>query len=92
MHTLHTKNGRPLQLVGDRLFAKSGSYLGLVKNGKAYHSTGIYAGTIVGDRVVYRLEHSATLIGPSVHAPWTPSVALNQMASFTLGDEPTFKD
>ena len=92
MHTLHTKNGRPLQLVGDKLFAKSGAYLGLVKNGQAYHSTGMYAATIVGDRAVYRFEHSATMIGPSMHAPWTPSVALNKMVSFTLGSEPIFKD
>jgi hypothetical protein len=65
---LYTKNGRPLQRSGDDLYSRSGRYLGRVRNGKVYDQSGKYAGTIVGDRVVYRGTDGATIGSPSISA------------------------
>lgn len=92
MKILYTKNGKPLQLVGDSLYSKSGAYLGRVQGGKTYHPTGRYAGTIINDRVIHHVEHSAALIGPSMSGPRMPILKLNSVPAAAIGDEPTFQD
>ena len=92
MADLYTKNGRPLRRSGDKLFARSGTYVGKIKGDYVFDPSGRYAGTIVGERVVYRLTHAARVMGPSVVADRGGSGAGNCGASGTWGDEPPFPD
>jgi hypothetical protein len=89
---LYTKNGRPLQRSGNNLYARSGRYLGRVRNGKVYDPSGKYAGTIVGDRVVYRSTDGATIGSPSISANRVGTARANRVASAIWGDEPPFPD
>lgn len=89
---LYTKNGRPLQRSGDNLHSRSGRYLGRIRNGKVYDPSGRYAGTIVGDRVVYRSIDSATIGSPSVAANRVGTARANMVGSAIWGDEPAFPD
>lgn len=92
MSDLYTKNGRPLQRSGDSLYARSGRFLGRIRNGKVYDPAGRYAGTIVGDRVVYRGTDSATVGSPSTSAGRAGSARANRAGSAIWGDEPAFPD
>lgn len=92
MTDLYTKNGRPLQRAGDKLYASSGLYIGRAQNGKVYDQGGRYVGTIVGDRVVYRSTDSVTIASPSVSADRAGSARANRVGSATWGDEPPFPD
>lgn len=87
-----TKGGRPLQVSGDKLHSRSGTYLGRIRNAKVYDPNGRYAGTIVGDRVVYRSTDSASLIGPSVSMNRIGTVRAARVPSAIWGDEPDFSD
>lgn len=89
---LYTKNGRPLQVHGDRVHSRSGIYLGRIRNQKVYDPSGRYAGTIVGDRVVYRSTHSATISSPSTSANRGGTGRANRGGSGVWGDEPNFPD
>ena len=92
MNDLYTKNGRPLQRSGDKLYSRSGRYLGRIRNDKVYDPSGNYCGTIIGDRVVYRGTHSATISGPSVAANRVGTARANRVGSAIWGDEPPFPD
>lgn len=92
MASLYTKNGRPLQRSGDKLYSRSGRYLGQIRNGKVYDPSGHYAGTVVRDRVVYRGTDSATIGSPSISANRAGSAAARAVGSAILGDEPPFPD
>ena len=89
---LYTKNGRPLQVSGNSLFSRSGTYLGRISNGRVYDPSGRYAGTICGDRVVYRSSDSATISSPSISANRAGSAAAKTVASAIWRDEPNFPD
>jgi hypothetical protein len=90
MPQLFTKNGRPLQRDGDRLFAKSGIYLGTVRDQYVFNPSGKYAGTIDSDRVVYRVIDSARISSPSIAAPRVGLAMINAVPAAILGDEPAF--
>lgn len=90
MADLYTKNGSPLRRSGDKLFARSGTYVGRIKGDYVFDPSGRYAGTIVGDRVVYRSTHSARITGPTVSANRGASGAGNRGAPGIWGDEPPF--
>lgn len=92
MSDLYTKDGRPLQRSGDNLYSRSGHHLGRIRNGKVYDPSGRYAGTIVGDRVVYRGTDSATVASPSVSAGRAGTARANRAGSAIWGDEPPFPD
>jgi hypothetical protein len=92
MTNLYTKNGRPLQRDGDRLFARSGTYLGRVHGDRVYDPSGRYAGTIVGDRIVYRSTDSASISSPATSANRVGSAAGRRVGAALWGDEPTFPD
>lgn len=49
---LYTKNGRPLQVSGDRVYSRSGTVVGRIRSEKVYGTDGRYVGTIVNDRLV----------------------------------------
>jgi hypothetical protein len=58
---LYTKDGRPLQVSGDKVYSRSGTIVGKIKGDKVYGTDGHYVGTIVGDRLVYRSTQSGTV-------------------------------
>lgn len=64
MTALYTKNGRPLWVSGDSVYARSVTYVGRTQTGKLYSPSGTYIGTIVGDRVVHRGTDSGTISAP----------------------------
>ncbi|WP_166868244.1 MULTISPECIES: hypothetical protein [unclassified Salinibacterium] len=77
MADLYAKNGRPLRRSGDKVFARSGTYVGKVKGNYVFDPSGHYAGTIVGERVEYRSTHSARIASPSVSANRVGSASAN---------------
>ena len=52
MSQLYMKNGRPLQRNGDQLHSGSGVYLGTIRGRYVFDTSGQYAGTLDGGRVV----------------------------------------
>lgn len=90
MSILYTKNGRPLRREGDRLYSRSGIYIGKIYEDRVYHSNGDYAATIIGDRVVYRATHSARIKGPSISANRVGIAVADRVPSAIWGDEPNF--
>jgi hypothetical protein len=92
MATLYTKNGRPLQRSGDKLWSRSGVYLGKIRGDKVYDPQGQYAGTIVGNRVVYRRMNSGSRTGGSNAARRAGRASASAARSAVMGDEPNFPD
>lgn len=92
MDYLYTKNGRPLKRRGDDLFSSSGTRVGRIRREKVFDSSGRYVGTVVGDRVIYRSTHSA-----SIGSPFAPRVTAgfsraDRAGTGAWGDEPPFSD
>jgi hypothetical protein len=90
MPQLYTKNGRPLQRDGDRLFAESGTYLGTIQGRYVFDTSGQYAGTLDSDRVVYRAVDSARISSPTISAPRVGLAMVHAVPAAILGEEPTF--
>ena len=89
---LYTKNGRPLQVVNDKVYSKSGIIVGQIKGEKVYGTNGRYVGTIIGDRLVYRSTHSTTISAPFSAANRMGIVKINRVGCTILGDEPNIPD
>jgi hypothetical protein len=92
MADLYTKNGRPLQRRRDDLFSRSGKHIGRIRGRKVYGPDGRYAGTIDGDRVVYRSTDSAGISSPFVPTLIAGTASANAVQSALWGDEPSFPD
>jgi len=90
--SLYTKNGRPLQVVNDKVYSRSGIIVGQIKGEKVYGTNGRYIGTIVGDRLVYRSTESATISSPFAAANRMSSVIVNRIPAAIWGDEPNIPD
>jgi len=89
---LYTKNGRPLQVSGDKVFSKSGAIVGRIRGDKVHGTDGRYVGTIVGDRLVYRSTQSSTVRGSFTAGNRTGSASGNRAGSSIWGDEPDIPD
>lgn len=89
---LYTKNGRPLQVPGDKVYSRSGKIVGKIKGQKVYGTDGRYVGTIVGDRLVYRSTDSATISSPFASANRAGSAKANRIGAAIWGDEPNIPD
>lgn len=89
---LYTKNGRPLQVSGDRVYSCSGTYVGHLSGGRLYDPSGRYAGTVERDRVVYRSSDSATVSSPTAGGNIGGSGAGSAGGSGVWGDEPDLPD
>jgi len=89
---LYTKNGRPLQVGGDRVYSRSGQIVGRIKGEKVYGTDGRYVGTIVNDRLVYRSTHSASIGSPFAASNKAGTAKANRTASAIWGDEPDVPD
>lgn len=92
MASLYTKNGRPLQRRGDDVFSRSGKHVGRIRSNKVYGPDGRYAGTIDGDRVVYRSSDSASISSPFARSASAGTASSNAVGSAVWGDEPDFPD
>lgn len=89
---LYTKDGRPLQVPGDKVYSRSGEVVGRIKGSKVYGPDGRYVGTITGDHLVYRSTDSATISSPFAAANWAGSATANRAGSAIWGDEPGIPD
>ena len=89
---LYTKNGRPLQVSGDKIYSRSGQVVGRIKGENVYSPDGRYVGTIVGDRLVYRSTHSASISSTFSAANRTGTAKTNHVGSTVWGDEPDIPD
>lgn len=89
---LYTKDGRPLQVSGDKVYSRSGAVVGRIKSDKVYGTNGRYVGTITGNRLVYRSTDSATVSSPFSAANRAGSAAASSAGSAVWGDEPYIPD
>lgn len=71
MSALYTKNGRPLQVSGNRIFNSDGLEVARLRNDRAYGPDGRYVGTVVNDRLVHRSTHGVNRFSVrSLQAEW----------------------
>lgn len=90
--SLYTKNGKPLQVSGNKVYSKSGKIVGKIQEKKVFGTNGRYIGTIVNDRLVYRSTHSSSL-GSSFSASNRSGTSRgNRTGSGIWGDEPNIPD
>lgn len=92
MADLYTKNGRPLQVSGDKVYSKSGRAVGRIKGKKAFGPDGRCVGTIAGDRLVYRSTDSAAIGSPFAAANRAGIARANRAGAAMWGDEPNIPD
>lgn len=86
--SLYTKDGKPLQVSGDKVYSRSGVVVGRIKGDRVFGSDGRYVGSIVGDRLVYRSTHSAAVSSPFAAANRAGTARANHAGSAIWGDEP----
>lgn len=94
MEVIYTREGLPLKVNGDDLFARSGQHVARLSRGrkKAYGSDGKYVGTLVGDRLIYRSVDRAA-IGPSfAKRAGQPHALVKHARTALWGDEPSLAD
>ena len=89
---LYTKNGRPLQVSGDKVYSRSGTVVGRIKQDRVFGTDGRYVGTIVGERLVYRSTHSAQASSFFSAANRAGSARANRVGSAIWGNEPNIPD
>jgi hypothetical protein len=89
---LYTKNGRPLQVSGDKVYSRSGTVVGRIRGDKVFGTDGRYVGSIVGDRLVYRSTQSAGISSSFSAANRAGSGQANRAGSGIWGDEPDIPD
>lgn len=89
---LYTKDGKPLQVSGEFVYSQSGTPIGRIKGSKVFGTDGLYVGTIVSDRLVYRSTDSAGRGSPFSSAHRSGSARANRAGSALWGDEPNIPD
>jgi hypothetical protein len=89
---LYTKDGRTLQVSGDKVYSGSGTIVGRISGDKVYGTDGRYVGTIVGDRLVYRSTQSSTIKGSFSASDRAGTGMSNRAGSGLWGDEPDIPD
>lgn len=90
--SLHTKDGRPLQVSGNTVYSRSGAVVGRISGTKVFGPDGRYAGTITGNRLVYRSTDNASIGSPFAAANRAGSAAARNAGSAIWGDEPKIPD
>jgi hypothetical protein len=89
---LYTKNGRPLQVSGEKVYSQSGTAVGRIRGDKVFGTDGRYVGSIVGDRLVYRSTQSAGISSSFSAANRAGSAQANRAGSSIWGEEPDIPD
>jgi len=90
--SLYTKDGRPLQVSGDKVYSRSGEVVGRIHGDRVHGPDGRYVGTIVGDRLVHRSSHSASIKSPFAASRRAGSGMAHRGGSGMWGDEPNIPD
>ncbi|MEX2109064.1 MAG: 4-fold beta flower protein [Gemmatimonadaceae bacterium] len=90
--SLHTKDGRPLQVSGDTVYSGSGQVVGRIRDDKVYGTDGRYIGTITSGRLVHRSTDSAGIGSPFASANRGGSGQARVGGSGLWGDEPNIPD
>lgn len=90
--SVYTKNGRPLQTSGDKVYSGSGTVVGRIRGSKVFGPDGRYVGTIVNDRLVYRSTDSAGIGSPFAAANRAGTARAGHVGSTILGEEPNIPD
>lgn len=90
--TLHTKDGRPLQISGDTVYSGSGHVVGRIRGDRVYGPDGRYVGTITNGRLVYRSTDSAGIGSPFSAAPRAGAGQAPAAGSALWGAEPDIPD
>jgi hypothetical protein len=88
MSVLYTKNGVPVSVRGDRGFNSNGENFGYISGERVYGLDGAYRATIVGDRLIYRSTHSASIGSARVASAGSASARAPRAGSGAWGDEP----
>lgn len=91
MSVLYTKNGVPLKVSGTAVFNPRGTNFGHVRGDRVYGLDGRYRGTIVGDRLVYRSTHSASISSSRAASVGSASAQASRAGSAVWGDEPNIE-
>lgn len=91
MSALYTKNGVPLKVSGSAVFNPQGRNFGHIRGDRVYGLDGRYRGTIVGDRLVYRSTHSASVSSPRAARAGSASARAARAGSAIWGDEPNIE-
>lgn len=86
--SLHTKNGVPLKVSGDKVFGPSGRQVGRIRGKKVFGPDGRYVGTIVNDRLVYRSTDRGSIGSSFAPSSRGGSGSARRAASAVWGDEP----
>ncbi len=89
---LYTKNGRCLQVHGDKVYSASGQIVGRIKEERVFGTDGRYVGTIVNERLVYRSTYGARISSPFAAASRAGTARANRASSAIWGDEPDIPD
>ena len=89
---LYTKNGRPLQVYSEIVYSRSGKVIGRIRGKKVYGTDGRYAGTIVGDRLVYRSIDGARVSSPFSRGNRGGVAKGHRAGSAVWGEEPKLPD
>jgi hypothetical protein len=85
---MYTKNGNPVQILGDYMYSKSGKPIGQINGTKVFSPNGKYVGTITSDRLVYRSSDSANISSPFSIASVAGCASANAAGAAIAGDEP----
>ena len=87
--SLYTRDGRPLQQLGDYIYSGSGKVVGRVDSrGRVFRPNGRYVGTIAGDRLVFRSTDSPAIGTPFSVSDRAGSASASEAGSAVWGDEP----
>jgi hypothetical protein len=89
---MHTKNGKPLQVVGNTLYSASGHVLGRVRDAKVFAQDGSYVGTVVDDRLVFRSADSSRVAPAFTAARCKPRALSDRSRSPVRGEEPVLPE
>ena len=89
---LCTKNGLPLQVSAGKVYSRSGQVVGRIKDDRVFGTDGRYVGTIVGDRLVYRSQHSSRIASPFTASNRSSTGRSNRARSGISGEEPNIPE
>jgi hypothetical protein len=89
---LFTKNGRPLQVSGGKVYSRSWQIVGRKNDDKMFGTEGRYVGTIFGERLIHRSTRSARASSPFSAATRAGTGRANRAGSAAWGDEPDAPD
>lgn len=92
MSPMYTRDGKPLMVSDDMLFAPSGTQVARIVGDRAFGPDGSYVGTVVGNRLIYRSTDSAAISSPFSPLIWSPFSLGYQAGVAYWGDEPPIRD